>query len=63
MNSSNAPLDLVIDAVVKENLINDLKPDINNFLYSRLPTTLTLGEMEFLACKIHDLIWETWNEP
>jgi len=36
--------------------LNELKTDINNFLYTKLPEKTTLIKMENLGCKIHNLI-------
>ena len=42
----------------KEMFEQDLKKDINGFLFERLPGAVTLEEMEYVACKIHDVIME-----
>lgn len=54
-------LDLVEEHVLKATLENELKPDLNNFLFPRLPGTMTLYDMERLACEIHDLIMSKWE--
>ncbi len=38
--------------------LKELKTDVNNFLYTKLPDKTTLNEMEDLSCKINDLIFE-----
>jgi len=39
-----------------------LKKDINQFLYVRLPSTLTIGGMDDLAVEVFDLIGAVWNK-
>jgi hypothetical protein len=53
-------LNMSSDAEIKADLEEDLKPDLNNFLFPRLPQTMSLGDMERLACEIHDLIMKAW---
>ena len=38
-----------------------LKCDINNFLFTRVPETLTVGQLEKMACSVYDLIFESFE--
>ena len=44
-----------------EMLVHDLKSDLNEFLYSRVPETMTIKQFENLAVKIHDMILNTFE--
>jgi len=41
-------------------LIEELKVDLNNFLYSKMPPSMTLIEFENLSIEIFKLINEEW---
>ena len=41
-------------------MMRDLKPDLNNFLFSRVHKDMTIEQFEILAVKIYNLIIETW---
>lgn len=43
-------------------LIQELKCETNEFLFSRLPQTATLKEFEDIACSIHDTILKLWEK-
>jgi hypothetical protein len=49
------------DDQVRSYLEKNLKPDINYWLYDKVPHTLTIGEFEKMSCKIHDLIMGLWE--
>jgi hypothetical protein len=44
-----------------ETLLHDLKSDLNDFLYSRVPETMTMKQFEDLSVKIHDMILESFE--
>lgn len=46
----------------KEQLVHNLKTEINEFLFSRIPPETTIKEFDRLAMQIHDAIWEVWGE-
>ena len=41
------------------NYINDLKSDINEFLFSRVNENMTIKDFELLATTIHNVIYES----
>lgn len=45
----------------KDRITRELKSEINEFLFQRLPDCCTLKEMEELACEIHDKIYAMWE--
>jgi hypothetical protein len=45
-----------------EEICKDLKPDLNNFLFSRVPGGLTIEEFEVIATKIYSEILESWEK-
>lgn len=45
-----------------EEVFRTLKDDINRFLWTRLPESMTLGKAEELACEIHDRIMAAWGQ-
>lgn len=49
------------DDYTREDLSKNLKKYINEFLYDKVPSTMTIGEFERLSCKIHDLIIKEWE--
>ena len=38
-----------------------LKPDINAFLWTRLPDSTTIKRADEIACAVHDLIFGEWE--
>ena len=46
----------------KEDLFEDLKTDINAFLYERLPDETTLKEMESVAMVVYSEFVKIWDE-
>lgn len=46
----------------REAVLEKLKIDINEFLWTRLPSKTTLGRAEDMACVIHDAIFEEWEK-
>jgi hypothetical protein len=46
----------------KERIIRELKSEVNEFLFPRLPDCCTLKEMEDLACEIHQAIYAIWEK-
>lgn len=46
----------------KDRITRELKSEINEFLFQRLPDSTTLKEMEELACEIHNKIYEMWDK-
>src|SRR5260370_368531 len=43
-------------------VLDSLKCDVNRFLWSKLPPTMSLGEADHLACQIHDMVAAAWEE-
>ncbi len=56
----NAQLQRPVDGF--KNVTDELKPDINEFLFSRLPGEMTLAQVDKLACKIYQLIEDAAEE-
>jgi len=48
--------------LLPEEIPEDLKEQINNFLWVNLPSSVTLGDAEIMAAKIHDLIYLSWQK-
>jgi len=46
----------------KDGITWNLKSEVNEFLFTRLPDNCTLKEMEELACEIHNKIYAVWEE-
>ena len=46
----------------KESILETLKPELNNFLWMRLPPNMTLDEAEDFACAIFEKIRDMWEE-
>jgi hypothetical protein len=46
----------------KDHITRELKSEVNEFLFQRLPDSCTLKEMEELACEIHDKIYAMWDK-
>lgn len=39
-----------------------LKEDVNRFLWSKLPPSMTMGEADHVACQIHDMLMAAWGD-
>lgn len=45
----------------RQSVMENLKPEINAFLWSRLPPWITLGKAEKEACDLFDKIRDLWE--
>jgi len=45
----------------KEAVLQDLKPDPNNFLFSRVPYSMTIAQFEVLTTDIYSRIDKAWD--
>jgi len=45
-----------------DRIMRELKPEINNFLFSRLPGEMTLDEFEKVSIDIYKIIFESWQK-
>ena len=45
----------------KERVFEDLKIDLNNFMYIRVPSTMTIGEFETLTVEMCKLVYDSWK--
>ncbi len=45
----------------KENVLSELKTDINNFLYTRVPQKMTIEDFENLAVELCEKIRDLWE--
>ena len=59
MNSDSSPIES--DHVSRPD-ISELKMEVNEFLYGRLPDGTTLKEMEDVASKVYGLISAEWDK-
>jgi hypothetical protein len=46
----------------RESVLRELNPDINNFLFSRVPGGLTIDEFEQLSTEVYTLINIVWEK-
>jgi len=55
------------DSYEKERIevLDNIKPELNSFLWTRLPPNMTLSEAETVACDITSLVSTAWerHEP
>jgi hypothetical protein len=49
------------DDCVREDLFKYLKEYVNNFLYDKVPHTMTIGEFDDLSNKIYQTIIKVWE--
>jgi hypothetical protein len=45
-----------------EAIVENLKTDINNFLWDRLPNNITLEKEKIIATRTFDMIFNSWNK-
>lgn len=50
------------DELTPEDRIMELKPKINEFLFTNLPGNTTLSEMEEIACHFIGVLARVWTE-
>ena len=50
------------NSVDRENVLSNLKSDINDFLISRVPDELTVKEMDVIAMRMYDSVQEAWDK-
>jgi len=55
-------IDKAEDEELKKDLINDLKSEINEFLFSKIPGSMTMRQFEVLSMDIHSRIFKEWGE-
>ena len=62
MMEPTAPLDLMKETSqdMRQRIFTTLKVDINEFLFPRLPDTMTLGDFEEMACQLYKVIQNKW---
>ena len=44
-----------------QKIVRDLKSEVNEFLFSRVPDKMTMKEFEGLAREVFNKIWEKWE--
>jgi hypothetical protein len=61
-SSEQKPGKMMNNKMLYESLTHELKSDVNEFLFCRVPETMTIKQFEQLSVKIHNMILSTFEE-